>query len=265
MSQTYNPRALSRITVVGLGYVGLTTAACFADLGHTVVGHDVDEARVRALRRHRVPFYEPGLGELISRNARGGRLSFTVSLPEALREAEMVFLAVGTPPDRHGGADLGALRTAARAIGECLDHPMVLINKSTVPIGTGDIVSAIVEESRPDEAPFAVVSNPEFLREGSAISDFMHPDRVVLGGHDREAAERVAELYQPLERPILITDLYTAEMIKYASNAFLATKISFINEIARICERLDADVAVVAEGMGMDARIGRSFLDAGVA
>jgi UDPglucose 6-dehydrogenase len=175
-----------------------------------------------------------------------------------------VFLAVNTPPDRHGGADLTALRSAAHSIGANLDHPLTIVNKSTVPIGTGDLVSQIVTESRPADIDFAVVSNPEFLREGSAITDFMNPDRVVLGAHDREAANKVAELYQTLEAPILITDLYTAEMIKYASNAFLATKISFINEMARICEKLEADVAVVAEGMGMDERIGRAFLDAGI-
>jgi len=248
-----------------MGYVGLTTAACLADLGNDVIGVDIDVARVNMLRRNKVPIYEPGLEELIERSARGGRLSYTTDLTEAIADAEFVFLAVGTPPDSRGGADLTALKTAARSIGASLVDNLVIINKSTVPIGTGDLVSEIVAVSRPSEAiEFSVVSNPEFLREGSAVNDFMHPDRVVLGGHDRKAAERVAELYRPLECPVLITDLYTAEMIKYASNAFLATKISFINEIARICEKLDADVSVVAEGMGMDARIGAAFLDAGI-
>ena len=256
---------MSRIAVIGVGYVGLSTAACFADLGHHVIGHDIDEPRVQQLRKNKIPIYEPGLEELIERNARADRLSFTSSLREAMSGAEFVFLAVGTPPDRHGGADLSALKAAARSIGEILDHPLTIISKSTVPIGTGDVVTEIVGAARPDKSiPFWVVSNPEFLREGSAVADFMNPDRVVLGGHDREAAERVAELYAPVDAPILITDLYTAEMIKYASNAFLATKISFINEIARICEKLDADVSVVAQGMGMDARIGRAFLDAGI-
>jgi UDPglucose 6-dehydrogenase len=256
---------MSRIAVIGVGYVGLSTAACFADLGHNVIGHDIDEQRVTQLRRHRIPIYEPGLEELIERNARAERLRFTASLKEAMAEAEFVFLAVGTPPDRHGGADLTALKSAAQSIGELLDHPVTLVSKSTVPIGTGDLVTEIVGSARPDTSvPFWVVSNPEFLREGSAVADFMNPDRVVLGGHDRQAAERVAELYAPLDCPILVTDLYTAEMIKYASNAFLATKISFINEIARICEKLDADVSVVAQGMGMDSRIGRAFLDAGI-
>jgi UDPglucose 6-dehydrogenase len=256
---------VSRIGVVGLGYVGLTTAACLADLGHDVIGVDIDAARIKMLRRHRLPLYEPGLEELIQRGARGGRLSFSGEIADALSSAEFVFLAVGTPPDRRGGADLTALKAAAKGIGQHLVDGVVVVNKSTVPIGTGDLVSEIVAASRPDEAiTFSVVSNPEFLREGSAVNDFMHPDRIVLGGHDRKAAERVAELYGPLESPVLFTNLYTAEMIKYASNAFLATKISFINEIARICEKLDADVSVVSEGMGMDERIGGAFLEAGI-
>jgi UDPglucose 6-dehydrogenase len=256
---------VSRIGVVGLGYVGLTTAACLADLGHEVVGVDVDAGRVGLLKRNKVPIYEPGLDELIQRSRHDGRISFTTDVTEALDGAEFIFLAVGTPPDRRGGADLTALKAAARSIGENLADGMVVINKSTVPIGTGDVVSEIVTATRPSpQVAFSVVSNPEFLREGSAVSDFMSPDRVVLGGHDRNAAERVAELYRQLKCPVMITDLYTAEMIKYASNAFLATKISFINEIARICEKLDADVSVVADGMGMDARIGRAFLDAGI-
>jgi UDPglucose 6-dehydrogenase len=256
---------VSRIGVVGLGYVGLTTAVCLADLGHDVIGVDIDAARIKMLRRHRLPLYEPGLEELIQRGARGGRLSFSGEIADALSSAEFVFLAVGTPPDRRGGADLTALKAAAKGIGQHLVDGVVVVNKSTVPIGTGDLVSEIVAASRMDEAiTFSVVSNPEFLREGSAVNDFMHPDRIVLGGHDRKAAERVAELYGPLESPVLFTNLYTAEMIKYASNAFLATKISFINEIARICEKLDADVSVVSEGMGMDERIGGAFLEAGI-
>jgi UDPglucose 6-dehydrogenase len=256
---------VSRIGVVGLGYVGLTTAVCLADLGHDVIGVDIDAVRIKMLRRHRLPLYEPGLEELIQRGARGGRLSFSGEIADALSSAEFIFLAVGTPPDRRGGADLTALKAAAKGIGQHLVDGVVVVNKSTVPIGTGDLVSEIVAASRPDEAiTFSVVSNPEFLREGSAVNDFMHPDRIVLGGHDRKAAERVAELYGPLESPVLFTNLYTAEMIKYASNAFLATKISFINEIARICEKLDADISVVSEGMGMDERIGGAFLEAGI-
>jgi UDPglucose 6-dehydrogenase len=256
---------VSRITVVGLGYVGLTTAACLADLGHDVVGVDIDRARVGMLRRNRIPIYEPGLEELVELGARGGRLSFTTDIGPTIGSAEFVFLAVGTPPDHRGGADLTALKAAARDIGKNLVGSLVVVNKSTVPIGTGDLVSEIVAASRPSATiEVSVVSNPEFLREGSAVNDFMHPDRVVLGGHDRGAAERVADPNRPLESPEQNTDIYTAEMIKYASNAFLATKISFINEIARICEKLDADVSVVSEGMGMDGRIGAAFLDAGI-
>jgi UDPglucose 6-dehydrogenase len=230
-----------------------------------VIGVDIDAARITMLRRRRLPLYEPGLKELVERGTRAGRLSFSGEIADALRSAEFVFVAVGTPPDRRGGADLTALRAAAKGIGKHMVDQVVVVNKSTVPIGTGDLVSEIVATSRPDEAiTFSVVSNPEFLREGTAVNDFMHPDRIVLGGHDRNADEKVAELYAPLECQVLITDLYTAEMIKYASNAFLATKISFINEIARICERLDADVSVVSEGMGMDRRIGSAFLDAGI-
>jgi UDPglucose 6-dehydrogenase len=254
---------VSRIGVVGLGYVGLTTAACLADLGHEVVGQDIDAGRIALLKRRKLPIYEPGLEELVARSERAGRLTFTTDPVQAIQAAEFIFIAVNTPSDSRGGADLTALRSAAETISANLDHDVVIVNKSTVPIGTGDLVTEIVSRSE-GGASFSVVSNPEFLREGSAVTDFMQPDRIVLGAHDRAAAERVAELYRPLDCPVLITDLYTAEMIKYASNAFLATKISFINEMARICEKLDADVSVVADGMGLDARIGRGFLDAGV-
>jgi UDPglucose 6-dehydrogenase len=256
---------MSRITVIGLGHVGLTTAACLADLGHEVVGVDVDASRIQNLRRNRVPIYEPGLEELVERGSRAHRLSYTSEIAAGMAEAEFLFVAVGTPADARGDADLTALKSAAAEIGRNLVDNLVVINKSTVPIGTGDLVSEIVAAHRPSgPMAFSVVSNPEFLREGSAVLDFMRPDRVVLGTQDRGAAERVADLYRPLGCPVLITDLHTAEMIKYASNAFLATKISFINEIARICEKLDADVTVVSEGMGMDPRIGPSFLSAGI-
>ncbi|MEA2647274.1 MAG: UDPglucose 6-dehydrogenase [Chloroflexota bacterium] len=251
--------------MVGLGYVGLTSAACLADLGHDVVGYDVDRPRVAALAKGRIPIYEPGLEELTERALKAGRLSFTTDLDVALQEVEFLFLAVGTPPSARGAADLSAVRAAAEAIGARLDHDVVVVNKSTVPIGTGDVVSEIVSAAiRVPGVGVEVVSNPEFLREGSAVNDFMNPDRIVLGGHSANAVARVAELYRALEATILVTDLYTAEMIKYASNAFLATKISFMNEIAIICEKLDADVSTVAEGMGLDVRIGRAFLDAGI-
>jgi UDPglucose 6-dehydrogenase len=253
---------LSRVAIIGGGYVGLTTAACLADLGNEVVVVDIDEAKIASLRRHRIHFYEPGLQEVVERNARGGRLSFTTSYKEAIPGAEYAFLAVATPEGEGGQADVSAVEKAALSIGECMDGPLVIVNKSTVPIGTGDLVSNLIAQRTQHEA--RVASNPEFLREGSALQDFMNPDRVVIGAHDRSVAEQVAKLYEPLDAPILITDIYTAEMIKYASNAFLATRISFINEIARIAERVGADVKVVADGMGLDRRIGPSFLEAGI-
>jgi UDPglucose 6-dehydrogenase len=256
---------MSRIAVVGTGYVGLTTAACLADLGNEVRGVDVDSNRVATLQSGEMPFYEPGLGELLRRNSATGRLRFTSSHADGVSSADFVFIAVGTPMDDSGRADLREIRTAAASIAENLTGHTVIVNKSTVPIGTGDIVAEIIDDVRNGgNASFSVVSNPEFLREGSAVHDFMTPDRIVLGAHQREAAAEVALLYKPLNAPVLITTLYAAEMIKYASNAFLATKISFINEIARVCEKLDADVRVVAEGMGMDSRIGPAFLEAGM-
>ncbi|NLF00058.1 MAG: UDP-glucose/GDP-mannose dehydrogenase family protein [Anaerolineales bacterium] len=255
---------MKSITVVGVGYVGLVTAVCFADLGNRVVCVDINEEKIENLRRGVMPIYEPGLEELVARNVRAGRLAFSTSYSEALQEAEFVFIAVGTPEGVDGEADLRYVRMAARSIAEVADHPIIIVNKSTVPVGTGDWVADIVREHRNKEADVAVVSNPEFLREGSAISDFMNPDRIVLGSLSPEAAERVAQLYLPLRAPIMITDLRTAEMIKYASNAFLATRISFINEIANMCEALGADVKEVAKGMGYDKRIGHAFLDAGL-
>jgi UDPglucose 6-dehydrogenase len=254
---------LSKLAIIGAGYVGLTTAACLADLGNDVAVVDIDESKVRQLRRHRLHFYEPGLQELVERNARAGRLAFTTSYADAVPGAEFAFIAVATPEGEGGAADVSYVESAAGSIAEAMDGPLVIVNKSTVPIGTGDVVSARVQAAGARH-PFDVVSNPEFLREGSALRDFMHPDRVVIGAHDRAAAERVAKLYEPLGAPILIYNLYTAEMVKYASNAFLATRISFINEIARICERVDADARLVAEGMGLDRRIGPDFLDAGI-
>ena len=252
------------IAVVGVGYVGLVTGACFSDLGNRVVALDIDAGRIAGLKRGEMPIYEPGLQELVERNVRAGRLTFTTSYEQALRAADFVFIAVGTPSGVDGEADLQHVRAVAEAIARTMDHPMVIINKSTVPVGTGDWVADILRATQPKPIPFAVVSCPEFLREGSAIQDFMNPARTVLGSLDAEAAEQVAQLHLPLRAPIMITDLRTAEMIKYASNAFLATKISFINEIANICEALGADVKEVASGMGYDPRIGRAFLEAGL-
>jgi UDPglucose 6-dehydrogenase len=252
------------ICVVGVGYVGLVTGACFADLGNHVVCLDIDEAKITGLREGRLPIYEPGLEEVVARNVTAQRLSFTTSYAEALCEAEVAFIAVGTPSGVDGEADLRYVRQAAEAIADTMDHPLIIINKSTVPVGTGDSVAGIIRKRRGDGAEFAVVSNPEFLREGSAIKDFMNPDRVVLGADDRAASERVAHLYLPLRCTLMLTNLRTAEMIKYASNAYLAARVSFINEIACICDELGADIKEVAFGMGCDRRIGHHFLQAGL-
>ncbi len=250
------------ICVIGVGYVGLVTGAGFADLGNRVVCLNRNQAKCDNLRQGIIPIYEPGLEEIVRRNIEARRLFFTTDYGEALKDAELVFIAVGTPTGTEGEADLAYVQEAVEGVADVMTRPVIIINKSTVPIGTGDWVARII--SRRTDIPFAVVSNPEFLREGSAVYDFYNPDRVVLGSTDLQAAEVVADIYRPLNCPILITDLRTAEMIKYASNAFLATRISFINEIASICEELGADVTVVAKGMGMDRRIGPSFLQAGV-
>ncbi|HOV47589.1 MAG TPA: UDP-glucose/GDP-mannose dehydrogenase family protein [Anaerolineae bacterium] len=255
---------MKSIAVIGVGYVGLVSGACFADLGNHVICLDINAERIANLKQNILPIYEPGLEELVERNVKAGRLSFTTSYAEAIQEAEFVFIAVGTPSDVDGQADLRYVRMAAESIADVMDHPLIIVNKSTVPVGTGDWVAEIIHNRRPDAPEFAVVSCPEFLREGSAISDFMNPDRTVLGSTNKDAAAKVAQLHLPLRSAIMITDLRTAEMIKYASNAFLATKISFINEIANICEALGADVKEVAAGMGLDKRIGRFFLDAGI-
>jgi UDPglucose 6-dehydrogenase len=255
---------MRKICVIGVGYVGLVTGTCFGDLGNQVICVDVDEAKIKNLCAGVLPIYEPGLEEMVRRNTQAGRLDFTTSYGDALAEAEIAFIAVGTPQGSGGEADLKYVRAAAQSIAEVMDHPVIIVNKSTVPIGTGDWVSDIVRRHQPTPVEFSVVSNPEFLREGSAINDFMHPDRIVLGSLDPEAAAQVAQLYLSLRAPIMLTDLRTAEMIKYASNAFLATRISFINEIASICEALGADVKEVAVGMGYDKRIGPDFLDAGI-
>lgn len=255
---------MKQICVIGVGYVGLVTAACFADLGNHVIAVDIEKKRIQDLKNGSMPFYEPGVEELVKRNVQAGRLSFTTSYAEGLKDTEFVFIAVGTPSGENGEADLQYVSAAAKSIAVNMIAPIIIINKSTVPIGTGDLVANTVRQSQRNNIPFSVVSCPEFLREGTAISDFMHPHRTVIGATNREAAEQVARLHLPLRSPIVITDLRTAEMIKYASNAFLATKISFINEIADICEAFGADVKEVAIGMGYDNRIGPAMLDAGV-
>jgi len=255
---------MKNICVVGTGYVGIITAACFADLGNRVVALDIDKNKIAGLKEGKMPIYEPGLKELIDRNVEADRIQFTNSYKEALKDAEFVFIAVGTPSGVDGEADLQYVASAARSIADNIKEGLIIINKSTVPVGTGDWVSDIINEQNPKAGNFSVVSCPEFLREGSAIGDFMQPHRIVIGSLDIDAADKVAQLHLPLRAPIVVTDLRTAEMIKYASNAFLATKISFINEIANICEDLGADVMEVANGMGFDARIGSAFLFAGI-
>jgi len=255
---------MKQICVVGVGYVGLVTAACLADLGNHVIALDINHEKIERLKQGILPIYEPGLHDLVARNVKARRMTFTEDYGAALQGSQFAFIAVGTPSGVDGEADLQYVEAAARSIAENMTGYLIIVNKSTVPVGTGDWVADIVHRHQPKPVPFAVVSCPEFLREGSAISDFMQPYRTVLGSLDHEAAEQVAQLHLPLRAPIMITDLRTAEMIKYASNAFLATKISFINEIANICEALGADVKEVAVGMGYDARIGRQFLDAGI-
>lgn len=255
---------MDKIAVIGVGYVGLVTSAGFADLGNKVVALDIVEERIAGLKRGEMPIYEPGLEEMVERNVSAGRLSFTSSYKEVLSEADFAFICVGTPSKVDGEADLQYVRAASESIAKNMNSSLIIVNKSTVPVGTGDWVADIVRASQPKYIPFSVVSCPEFLREGSAIYDFMNPARTILGSLDERAAERVAHLHLPLRAPIMITDLRTAEMIKYASNAFLATRISFINEIANICEALGADVKEVATGMGYDPRVGPHFLEAGL-
>jgi len=255
---------MKKICVIGVGYVGLTTGTCFSDLGNTVVGVDVNPDKIKELNEGGVPIYEPGLSEMVARNRKAGRLMFTTSYEEGLEDADFVFICVGTPEGVDGEADLKYVRSAAETIAKTMTHSLIIVNKSTVPVGTGDWVANIVKENQPEPIDFSVVSCPEFLREGSALRDFMNPDRTVLGSQNQDASEQVAQLFLTLRAPIVMTDLRTAEMIKYASNAFLATRISFINEISNICEAVGADVTEVAQGMGYDQRIGHHFLQAGV-
>ena len=255
-----------RVAMIGSGYVGLVSGACFADFGHRVVCVDKDAGKIASLNKGEMPIYEPGLQELVARNVAQERLYFTNDLKSAVGEADAVFIAVGTPSRRGDGhADLTYVQEAAREIAKALTHFTVVVTKSTVPVGTGDDVERIIRETRPD-AEFAVVSNPEFLREGAAIRDFKHPDRIVVGTEEPRAREVMTEIYRPLyinASPIMMTGRRTAELIKYAANAFLATKITFINEMADLAEKVGADVQDIARGIGLDNRIGSKFLHAG--
>jgi len=252
------------ICVAGTGYVGLVTGAVFADLGNDVICVDKDDDKIAALSAGRMPIYEPGLEEMVARNAADRRLAFTTELGAAVRRSEIVFIAVGTPSKRDGETDLGAVEAVAKAIGQAMERYTVIVNKSTVPVGTGEFVRDVITRHQARRVPFDVVSNPEFLREGSAIEDTLRPDRIVIGAPNQLVAMTLLELYAPLERPMIITDVPSAEMIKYASNAFLASKISFINAIANICDLAGADVTQVMKGVGLDSRIGPAFLQAGL-
>jgi len=255
-----------RVAMIGSGYVGLVSGACFADFGHEVISVDKDPGKIERLRANVMPIYEPGLDALVASNVEAGRLSFTTDLADAVRDADAVFIAVGTPSRRGDGhADLSYVYAAAREIAANLAGFTVIVTKSTVPVGTGDEVERLIREARPD-ADFAVASNPEFLREGAAIEDFKRPDRILIGVEDPRARTVLEELYRPLylnQAPIMVTGRRTAELTKYAANAFLATKISFINEVADLCEKVGANVQDVARGIGLDNRIGSKFLHAG--
>jgi len=255
-----------RVAMIGTGYVGLVSGACFADFGHVVTCVDKDSGKIERLKKGEIPIYEPGLDDLVAQNVAAGRLNFTTEAAEAIAEADAVFIAVGTPSRRGDGhADLTYVYAAAEEIAQLMDGFTVVVTKSTVPVGTGDEVEAIIARTKPD-ADFAVVSNPEFLREGAAIKDFKIPDRVVVGSDSERAREVMRELYRPLflnETPILFTTRRTSELIKYAANAFLAVKITFINEMADLCEAVGANVQEVSRGIGLDGRIGRKFLNAG--
>ena len=255
-----------RVTMIGSGYVGLVSGACFADFGHDVICVDKDERKIEALLAGRMPIYEPGLDHLVATNVAAGRLRFTTDLPDAVKDADAVFIAVGTPSRRGDGhADLSYVYAAAQEVAQSLTGFTVIVDKSTVPVGTGDEVERIVREANPD-ADFAVISNPEFLREGAAIDDFKRPDRIVIGGDDPRGLEVMREIYRPLhinKSPIVEMSRRGAELTKYAANAFLATKITFINEIADLCEKVGADVQDVSRGIGLDNRIGAKFLHAG--
>jgi len=254
------------IAVIGTGYVGLVTGACFAEFGVDVTCVDVDAGKIEKLNNGIIPIYEPGLDQIVEKNVKAGRLAFTTDIAAAVAGARVVFLAVGTPPKPDGSPDMSYYRQAAKDVAQAINGYKVLVTKSTVPIGTGKWLHQFVTENLNVETEFGVASNPEFLREGAAIDDFMRPDRVVIGSNDERAVEVMKELYRPLfliETPIVITSLEAAELIKYAANAFLATKITFINEVANLCDAIGCDVHDVARGMGMDNRIGRKFLHPG--
>lgn len=258
------------IAIIGTGYVGLVTGTCFAEMGNNVICVDNDTKKIKMLTNNQIPIYEPGLKELVERNAREGRLSFTQDIASAVRKSRVIFIAVGTPPDEDGSADLQYVLAVAKDIARHMQEHKIIVDKSTVPVGTADLVSQVIRDvllERGEKIPFDVVSNPEFLKEGAAIDDFMKPDRVVIGAENPEAAEMMRELYQPFNRTtdrVIVMGVRSAEMTKYAANALLATKISFMNELSRLCDVLDADISEVRTGIGSDSRIGYKFIYPGV-
>jgi UDPglucose 6-dehydrogenase len=252
-----------KLTIIGSGYVGLTTGACFAEVGHEVMCVDNDAKKIETLLRGEIPIYEPGLADLVTQNVAAGRLSFTTSTEKGVDHGDVVFIAVPTPPNPDGSVDLKFIEKVAREIAPCIKGYKVVVDKSTVPVKTGEKVTETIQRYAP-EAEFDVVSNPEFLREGSAVADLMKPDRIVFGSNSDRASALMKKVYEPFVAPLLVTDINSAELIKHAANSFLALKISYINAISQICEASNADVELVAEGIGMDSRIGRSFLNAGL-
>jgi len=253
-----------KITIIGTGYVGLVTGVCLADIGHSVTCLDIDNKKIEKLASGISPIYEPGLEELMKKNSKNGRLSFSTNYDEGCKSAEVIYIAVGTPQKRDGTADLQYIESAAKSIAKHITNDIVIVTKSTVPVGTNEYIKRVIEAELTTTVSVEIVSNPEFLREGSAIHDAFHGDRIVIGAENKEALAKIVEINQPFGIPIYQTDLRSAEMIKYAANAFLATKISFINEISNICEKLGANVEDVATGIGMDHRIGDKFLQAGI-
>ncbi len=253
-----------KVAIVGTGYVGLVTGTCLSDVGHDVICVDCNEKKISMLKDGKIPIYEPGLDKMVQKNSENGRLTFTTDLNKAVKASDVIFIAVGTPPREDGSADLSYVENVARDVAKSMDSYKVVVEKSTVPVQTGDKVKQTIELYNTENIPFDVVSNPEFLREGSAIKDFLEPDRIVIGAESEKAKEVMKELYEPIETKKVFTDIKSAELIKHASNSFLATKISFINAVANICEETGADVNMVAEGMGLDTRIGPRFLKAGI-
>ncbi|MEO0142663.1 MAG: UDP-glucose/GDP-mannose dehydrogenase family protein, partial [candidate division WOR-3 bacterium] len=253
-----------KVCMIGTGYVGLVSGTCFAEMGHNVICVDNDQRKIQILKSGQIPIYEPGLLEMVQRNVAAARLKFTTSIAEGVRESLFIFIAVGTPPKENGEPDLSSIEKVASEIGEAMEDYKVVVEKSTVPVQTGKWIRTVIERFNRRNVPFDVASNPEFLREGSAINDFLKPDRIVLGVESEKARELLLELYKPINAPKIITDLASAELIKHASNSFLSMKISFINALSIICERSGADIIKVAEGIGLDKRIGRDFLNAGV-